>query len=671
MKKRIMRGIAIILSCFLFPLTNLLAEDISGTTISGNAAEPNGFYERSVRLNNNDLLMTWCREFPINSNWQGMKSYLFFKSSDNGKTWIQVSELDPSNWEGLSSDKMGMCGMYVLPQSVGNYSAGTVLFATSDWSSNEYCIHIWRSEDNGITWQKHSDLAARGTDNQTVWEPEFQMLSDGSLVCYYSDERQEGYDQCIAEEISTDGGITWGSYSIIAGKYIEGWVRGVSPTQWRPGMPRVEKLSNGSYFMVYENIGDGNNGKVSYRISSDGINWGEQSDIGTLILSGSYECHQCPELAVLNNGTGADTIFVRGMNDTCSPSELFMSTDHGQSWQLAEAPLTLVRNENKGSSWSGTLLGFDNHLVEINNYYNGSWNEIRSNSAYLSNGQIFVNGAEYKISNSANNFCLDDAGGSTSWGTTMILWTDNNEKTQSWMTHDNGDGSFTLINQFSNLALDNPNGSNADGTLIQQWDVNYSPAESWRFLAAGNGYFRIQNVCSGLYLDTENNSTSLHANIAQNSLSDSATQLWKIERIYSIARFRSFNISDCHVYHDTSGALLIANQSTSLALKSSQWKLVNGLADSNAVSFESVDQPGYYLRHKDGKVIISQNDGTDLFKNDATWIMHEGLSDTSGNSFETYNYSGQYIRHYNSYLIISSITTDLDKLDATFILEKQ
>ena len=163
----------------------------------------------------------------------------------------------------------------------------------------------------------------------------------------------------------------------------------------------------------------------------------------------------------------------------------------------------------------------------------------------------------------------------------------------------------------------------------------------------------------------------MHANIAQNSLSDSATQLWKIERIYSIARFRSFNISDCHVYHDTSGALLIANQSTSLGLKSSQWKLVNGLADSNAVSFESVDQPGYYLRHKDGKVIISQNDGTDLFKNDATWIMHEGLSDTSGNSFETYNYSGQYIRHYNSYLIISSITTDLDKLDATFILEKQ
>ena len=77
-------------------------------------------------------------------------------------TWSSYSQIDPNNY-GLNRDQQGMTTLYVLPQQVGAYPAGTLLFASSDWSAGtQYTIHIWRSTDNGATWQLHSNLAAQG-----------------------------------------------------------------------------------------------------------------------------------------------------------------------------------------------------------------------------------------------------------------------------------------------------------------------------------------------------------------------------------------------------------------------------------------------------------------------------------------------------------------------------
>ena len=213
MKNKYLRKMITIVMAGVMTLATSLsayAGSVEGVKIYGDLSENRCFYERAVVLNNGDLLATWCREFPVVTGWQGMKSMYFYKSSDDGKTWSRVSTLDPSNYDGLSRDKMGMSGMYVLPRAVGNLPAGTILFALSDWnSSSEYCIHVWRSTDNGASWQFHSNLAPRGNVTSSVWEPEFVLTDDNKLVCYYSDERQPGYDQCIAEEISFDGGVTW------------------------------------------------------------------------------------------------------------------------------------------------------------------------------------------------------------------------------------------------------------------------------------------------------------------------------------------------------------------------------------------------------------------------------------------------------------------------------
>jgi len=666
-------GVLLLGVVLLAPSFSVRAESVSGVQIYGSSTEDKCFYERAVVLSNGDILATWCREFPVVTGWTGMKSLYFYKSSDDGKTWTQVSTLDPSDYNGLSRDKMGMSGMYVLPRAVGNLPAGTILFALSDWdTSSEYCIHIWRSTDQGVTWQLHSNLAPRGNVTSSVWEPEFILTDEDKLICYYSDERQPGYDQCIAEEISLDGGITWSDYQIIVGTGDPNWVRGVDPSMWRPGMPRVIQMSNGSYFMAYENIANGYGGIISCRTSQDGINWGDVTALGTRVqTSDAQEAHQCPMIACIDDGSTYGRIVLRGMNDTCSPSKCFTSVDGGNTWQLMDAPLTAVRKEAVGSSWSGTFLTKGTVLFEINNIYNDSYNEIRCNTGVLAGENLFVSGAEYVLENAASGYCVDDAGGSLDWGNELIVWNKNGLDTQSWKLEKLTADYFAINCKFSGLNMDNPSGSMIAGQRIVQWDVNGSDAQSWRLLDAGNGTYRIQNQKSQLYLDTENHSTAVHANLVQANYDNISTQKWYVQRLFDTVRLRSANISDCNVYHGSDGKVLIANDSTQMVLKSSQWKVVKGLADENCISLESVDWPGYYLRHYNGNIIISQNDGTELFAQDATWRLQNALNGGSGNSLESYNYPGNYIRHYNSYLKISTIGSDIDRNDASFLLQYQ
>ena len=80
------------------------ADDATGTTLYGNTTDDKCFYERMVELPNGDLLATWCREFPVVTNWQGMKSFYFYKSSDLGKTCNLVCELDPVAFDVISKD---------------------------------------------------------------------------------------------------------------------------------------------------------------------------------------------------------------------------------------------------------------------------------------------------------------------------------------------------------------------------------------------------------------------------------------------------------------------------------------------------------------------------------------------------------------------------------------
>ena len=86
-------------------------------------------------------------------------------------------------------------------------------------------------------------------------------------------------------------------------------------------------------------------------------------------------------------------------------------------------------------------------------------------------------------------------------------------------------------------------------------------------------------------------------------------------------------------------------------------------------SFESVDYPGYFLRHQDYRLKLSPRSDDALFRKDATFCVRSGLFSSSGRSFESFNFPGHYIRHSNFELWIArSDGSALFKKDATFIV---
>ncbi len=669
-RKVLTQVIMVCLAIFMvFPAS---AMNATGVPVFSSTKLP--YYERIVKMDNGNLLSCFDHTFP----WYGSESEKpeFFTSRDGGQSWSSLSKIETQN-DGIDYKKIGMAGLYVFPQQLGAFPKGTILYAASNWDTNHtFTITIYRSTDNGLTWQYHSGLAPR--TNRNTWEPEFTVSADGRLVIYYSDERQQGYDQCLVQEISNDGGLTWGNFEVIVGKYDPNFVPFVSPAQWRPGMPRVQKLLDGRYMMIWENINvwdiepAGVNlptDILTFKISNDGINWGDPKDLGTSIITGDGKkwAAASPKVALINDGSTYGRLFVRGMNDQRSPSECFTSTDLGATWQMIDSPITDTMNPKKGASWSGDFLADGNKLYEVTNIFDGTKNTVCISSGTMFGSQMIVSGADYRLKNVGSGSYMDNAGGSMTPGNQYILWTRNDLDTQAYHLTDKGNGYYKLVNNFSGLTIDNKDGSTAAGSPVQQWTNNDNPAQRWRLVYQSNGNFKLQNQAGGLYADTEGQSTALHANIVQNTSNSSLTQQWKLERIYEIARYQSKNFPDNWLWHKPDNTCIAGSRFTDLSHASSEWRVVKGLADPTCISLESVDHPGWFLRHQDGAVKISQNDGTTLFKSDATWREKPGLADSSMVSLEAYAFSGIYLRHFEGRIIISSINNDLDRQDATWI----
>lgn len=669
MRKRTFRSLLMLTALSLliqlaFVGPNTASAATTGSVIYSSASEPEPYYARAVKLGNGDLITTFTRKFPVNTGWTGMQPFPFYRSTDNGKTWSYLSQIDPNDY-GLNRDQQAMTTLYVLPLQAGSLPAGTLLFASTDWGpSAAYTIHIWRSTDNGATWQLQGNLAAQGgSGTHHTWEPEFAMSSDGRLICYYSDERQAGYNQAIAREISNDGGATWGGYAIIVGSNTN--------SSWRPGMARVVRAKNGMYYLFYEHLGAQPDFAVRFKTSSDGINWGDPAALGTVVGTGIYRASQAPEVAYVDDGSANGRFYVRGMTDVVpNHNQMFTSADNGATWSLIDAPLTVAgSNQNTPTAWSGTLLPLGNSLLlEVNTVKVGDRNEIRANVGQINGDSIIVSGAYYKLINQNNGLLLDNAGGGAPAGTKVIQWNDLNADTQWWQLDYRDSGYFRVVNQNNGLVLDDPNGVTTPGTNIIEWTDNYLDTQRWKFSYSGSGYYTVQNQHSGLMLDNAGGGAPAGTQVIQWTANGLDTQRWKLVRVdveLPVNEFETFNFPGSYIRHQdgrgkTNGSQYIAD---------SQWKIVPGLADPSAVSLESVNFPGHYLRHRDGELWLDENDGSTLFKNDATWRIRPGLANGYAASFESYNIPGNYIRHRDGLLYITTISTSLDQQDATFFVK--
>ena len=99
----------------------------------------------------------------------------------------------------------------------------------------------------------------------------------------------------------------------------------------------------------------------------------------------------------------------------------------------------------------------------------------------------------------------------------------------------------------------------------------------------------------------------------------------------------------------------------------------------NYISFESVDKPGFFLRHRGFKIFLEnyeKDTNKDQFKKDSTFEVIKGLKDEKGFSLKAINEnlpsSDYYIVHYNWRIMLKSKSKeDFKGFDecATFIFE--
>ncbi|WP_020138518.1 glycoside hydrolase family 43 protein [Streptomyces sp. 351MFTsu5.1] len=127
-------------------------------------------------------------------------------------------------------------------------------------------------------------------------------------------------------------------------------------------------------------------------------------------------------------------------------------------------------------------------------------------------------------------------------------------------------------------------------------------------------------------------------------------------------RLQSFNFQDRYVRHANFDVLIDQNVTSDDA----KFRLRPGLAGTGTVSFESVNNPGYFLRHANYDFQLVRNDGTAQFAADATFRQVAGLADAGWSSFQSYNHPDRYIRHYAYKLRLDPITTATGRGDATF-----
>ncbi len=219
-----------------------------------------------------------------------------FVSKDDGKTFSFLS-----NAPSRSGVKLRCCEtLFELPRALGSLPAGTLLYAATyvDEAATKsssgsvpsptfpgvFAIDVYASDDQGQHWTYLSTPVSGSGERGAggLWEPEFLVAHNGSLVMFWSDETYSCCSQKLMK-IRSSNGKDWRNPSDV--------VATTNPKD-RPGMIVIRQLPTGVYFMVYEMCGT-HHCDAFFRKSYDGWSFGLPSDIGTRIENdeGQYLRH--------------------------------------------------------------------------------------------------------------------------------------------------------------------------------------------------------------------------------------------------------------------------------------------------------------------------------------------------------------------------------------------
>ncbi|MDT0318977.1 glycoside hydrolase family 43 protein [Streptomyces millisiae] len=236
-------------------------------------------------------------------------------------------------------------------------------------------------------------------------------------------------------------------------------------------------------------------------------------------------------------------------------------------------------------------------------------------------------------------------------------------------------GPWTTLGDLSHMGISNgaTGGNVVEGPMWMPFNGRGEWALWLDQFATGRGYMPITSTNLG---STRNFTTrgdyslgtnrKRHGSILALTAAEESRVLARWGTSTPVNRIQSYNNQDRYVRHANFDVRVDANVSPA---QDAQFRVVRGLAGgSGHVSFQSVNFPGYYLRHRDFDFVLEPDDGSATFRADATFLPVAGLAASSWTSYRSYNFPDRYIRHWDYELRLDQITDATGRADATFRL---
>lgn len=274
-----------------------------------------------------------------------------------------------------------------------------------------------------------------------------------------------------------------------------------------------------------------------------------------------------------------------------------------------------------------------------------------------------------------SGLCLAVPAGNANDGALVTQQACSGKPEQSWTARTVAGGT-ALVNDASGKCLDvSMETPIANGSRIYQWGCHGGANQTWntRGQGAGNAYV---SAAANLCLDVAGVSMQAGApTIAWACLgtgNQTFTSVGAADPAAGTAiSLRSVNYAANYMANVGGGVRLITPASAN-DRQQATFRQVPGLA-GQGVSFMSSTAPNQYLRHQNFRIWQQANDNGDLFKRGATYTQRAGLSAACGcgtgtcASYESIDWPGYYLRHQGFDLYIAKPDgSDLFRQDASF-----
>lgn len=478
-----------------------------------------------------------------------------YKSDDYGTTWTKLSDVKaPAYLSGDSQYAKYTSNwtnpyLYVLPQSVGGLSAGTLLLAsivsgddyyyeeqkaanagwtpTADGDRKDVALALYASTDDGATWSFENIIAAGGwqggsagavgrtstanTNKQVdpVWEPHL-LAHNGQLIAYYSDEDDyTGYSTSTGaptldpdNDTATDSGgqvlvhrtwdgtsASWSSPVVdVPGATVS---MGSGKTEiggGRPGMTTVVPTTDGKWLMTYEYWGGGTN--TRYRIADDPTKFHAATDAAVTALpvptgGAALATGGSPVLTSLPDGR---LVYNAAGSGSVWVNESGRSTGTWKQYQTS-----IAAGYSRGLQY---VDGTGRVLILQASWSGTSVGPVKYAEVDL--GQS--DGAYYSLVNRLTGQALSPSSGKTQdanlTGNVADIVTSavsSTDASQRWHVTAKG-GNVTLLNKTGGRAAAIWTGTATAGQQLAQWVDDGGTDKQWTLVATTNGYYRLQSV---------------------------------------------------------------------------------------------------------------------------------------------------------------------------------